>query len=366
LRFRGGYNRAERTPNIAELYTTTTVSSQLTGVGTDPCGTTVAATLPQSNQAGNPDRLKLQQLCKDQIDAAGSAGTSTFHANPNTFVGLGGVLTFSGNPDLKSEKGDTYTAGLVFNSPFEHALLQRLTATVDWYRIKITDPIDVLSGQLVLNACFNVDGTNPTYALNDPNGYCSLVKRDPSSGQIQTVTAKYVNIGALQVRGIDASFRWSAPMADLGLASVPGTLSANVSANFLTDQSQPVTVGGALFNFAGYQGASKLRTNTTLSYAWGDSRASLTWLFRKGTEGLLANNTPSATIIGYPSDSLFNLTGGTRLGPVNVTASISNLFNKKPDVGGYFAADATGGFGTFDPYGDLVGRRYSVSFTMNF
>ncbi len=34
LRVRGGYNRAERTPNIAELYTTTTVSSQLTGVGT--------------------------------------------------------------------------------------------------------------------------------------------------------------------------------------------------------------------------------------------------------------------------------------------------------------------------------------------
>ena len=36
MRVRGGYNRAERTPNIAELYTTTTVSSQLSGMGTDP------------------------------------------------------------------------------------------------------------------------------------------------------------------------------------------------------------------------------------------------------------------------------------------------------------------------------------------
>jgi outer membrane receptor protein involved in Fe transport len=51
---------------------------------------------------------------------------------------------------------------------------------------------------------------------------------------------------------------------------------------------------------------------------------------------------------------------------VNLTATISNLFNKKPDVGGYFVADQTGGFGTFDPYGDLVGRRYSVGFTMTF
>ena len=61
---------------------------------------------------------------------------------------------------------------------------------------------------------------------------------------------------------------------------------------------------------------------------------SLTWLYRKGTDGLLTNNTPSPTIAGYPSDSLFNLNGGTRLGPVDVTASISNLFNKKPDAGG--------------------------------
>ncbi len=83
------------------------------------------------------------------------------------------MLTFAGNPDLKSEKGDTYTAGLVFNSPFEHPLAQRITATVDWYKIKISDPIDVLSGQLVLNACFNVNGQNPNYDLNDPQGTAS-------------------------------------------------------------------------------------------------------------------------------------------------------------------------------------------------
>ncbi len=99
---------------------------------------------------------------------------------------------------------------------------------------------------------------------------------------------------------------------------------------------------------------------------WADNRVSLNWLYRKGTEGLLTTNVPSPTIAGYPSDSLFNLNGGTRFGPVAVSASISNLFNKKPDVGGWFVADTTGGFGTFDPYGDLVGRRYSVSLTMKF
>ena len=366
LRLRGGYNRAERTPNIAELYTTTTVSSQLSGVGTDPCLSNVAAALPQSNQINNPDRAKLQALCSAQINAWGGNNASTYHVDPNNFTQIGGVLTFAGNSNLKSEKGDTYTAGLVFNSPFEHPLAQRLTATVDWYKIKISDPIDVLSGQLIMNACYNVDGTNPNYALNDPTGYCQLIERDPASGGIRTVTAKYANIGELDVAGIDTSVRWSAPLADMGLASLPGSFSVNVSANFLTDQSQPVTVGGAIFNFAGYAGASKLRTNTGLGYLWGDNRVSLNWLYRKSTQGLLVNNTPSPTIAGYPADSLFNLNGSTRFGPVNVSASISNLLNKKPDVGGYFVADQAGGFGTFDPYGDLVGRRYSLSFTMNF
>jgi len=87
---------------------------------------------------------------------------------------------------------------------------------------------------------------------------------------------------------------------------------------------------------------------------------------RKGTGGLLTTNRPSPTLVGYPSDSLFNLSGGTRFGPVDVSLSVSNLFNKKPDAGGYFVEDETQGFGTYDPYGDLVGRRYSLGFTMSF
>ena len=46
--------------------------------------------------------------------------------------------------------------------------------------------------------------------------------------------------------------------------------------------------------------------------------------------------------------------------------SVSNLLNDKPGPAGYAFADATQGFGTFDPYADLVGRRYSLSLTMSF
>ncbi len=124
----------------------------------------------RSNHPGNPNRAQLQALCRAQIDLAGSAGTSLFHANPNDYTFASGALTFVGNPDLESEEADTWTAGLVLQSPFEHPLASRLSATIDWYKINISNPIDVVSGQLVMNACFNVDGTNPTYSLDDPQG----------------------------------------------------------------------------------------------------------------------------------------------------------------------------------------------------
>ncbi len=366
LRVRGGYNRAERTPNIAELYTTTTVSSQLSGVGNDPCRNGVTNALPtQSNTAANPNRAALLALCSAQINAWGGNNASTFHADPLAFNGAGGVLTFQGNPNLQSEEGDTWTAGVVLQSPFSNVLLQRVTATIDWYRVKIKDPIDVVSGQFIVDACFNVNGTNPTYALNDPSNYCRLIERDPSSGGIRTVNAIYDNIGELGVEGVDTTIRWGAALADMGLASMPGSLSATISANFLLNQDQPASVGGDVLNYAGYAAASKFRTNTTIGYNWDASRLSLTWLFHKGTDQLV-NNRPSPLVIGYPSGSLFNLSGGTKFGNVDLGVTINNLLDTKPKRGGYFIADETNGFGTFDPYNDLVGRRYSLSLTMSF
>lgn len=365
VRVRGGYNRAERTPNIAELYTTTTVSSQLSGVGSDPCRSDVQNTYPtQSNNANNPNRAQLQALCSAQINSWGANGQSTFHANPNTFTGAGGVLTFQGNPNLESEQGDTWTAGVVLQSPFQSVLAQNITATIDWYRAKITDPIDVVSGQLIVEACFNVNGSNPTYSLNDPTGYCKLIERDPASGGIRTINAIYDNIGELGVEGVDTTVRWAAALDDMGM-SLPGRLSATVSANFLISQDQPVTVGGEVLNYAGYVGASKLRTNTTIGYNVNDYRASVTWLFHKGTEGLNANR-PSDLVAGYPSGSLFNVNMGAKFGFLDVGVSVSNVLNTSPKRAGYFLADTTGGYGTFDPYGDLVGRRYSLSLTASF
>jgi outer membrane receptor protein involved in Fe transport len=376
IRVRGGYNRAERTPNIAELYTLPTTSSQLS-TGSDPCSTNNGATLPNSNSSLNTNAANLaalRLLCSNQINLYGGNNASNFHTNP-AFTSAPAVVTFRGDPNLKSEKGDTWTAGVVLRSPFEHALLQRTTMTIDWYSIRIKDALTVQSSQFVLNACFNQDGTaganytdgsNPTYALNDPGGYCSLIERDPVTGGVSATRTQYANIGENSVKGIDVALRWSADMSDLGLESVPGALSVNLGTNFLLEQNQPVTVGGALQDYTGYVGASKIRANTVVGYTLNQNRVSLTWLYRLGTKALGGDSRPTTLFAGYPTNNLFNLSAGRKMDNLDVSVNVSNLLNTKPGRAGYAYADAYQGFGTFDPYGDLVGRRYSLNLTLSF
>ena len=87
-----------------------------------------------------------------------------------------------------------------------------------------------------------------------------------------------------------------------------------------------------------------------MGYTWDNSRVSLTWLYHNGTEGLAATNRPTTLNAGYPSGNLFNLSGGTKIGTVDVSLNISNLFDTEPKPAGYAYADQTQGFGTYDPY----------------
>ncbi len=388
LRARGGYNRAERAPNIAELYAPPSSSSQLTGFPTDPCRTDVAnqttifppgtTNAPTTDPNGPTEeyRAQLRALCSAQIDAWGGNGASEFQANPDNFTAIAGGTQLVGNPDLKSEKGQTWTLGVVLTSPFAHPLLDRSSLTVDWYEVRIDNPIEPRTAQSVVNACFNVDGSNPGLTLEDPGGFCQLIERNPVSGSIQRISALYDNYGKAVIRGVDVALRWNASLSDMGLENAPGTLSVNIAANILADQIQALTAGGATADYAGYTGASPLAASTGVTYSWGvANRVGLTWNYRQGTRSfqtVAATATSPATVVrsttlaGYPTNNLFNLTAGTRLGPVNASFTVQNLLDSKPGRAAYDFRDPTQGLGSFDPFGDLVGRRYSVNLSVEF
>ena len=137
MRIRGGYNRAERAPNMSELYATPNGSAQFGSIPNDPCrnnpngatlsfpGPTTGSTLNNTDSTDPAFRAQLQALCSEHINQWGGNNVSEFHGDPNGWnVGGGGALVV-GNPDLKNEQGDTWTLGAALTSPFEHPLLER-------------------------------------------------------------------------------------------------------------------------------------------------------------------------------------------------------------------------------------------------
>ena len=401
VRFRGGYNRAERAPNMSELYATPTGSSNLGTIPVDPCvNSTANATIFAAPQGGGATlnntpttdpviRKKLIQLCSAQINAWGGANASDFHstydpndlvsASKNTFNIASGGLLITGNKNLQNEKGDTWTIGVALRAPFEHALLRKITSTLDWYEVRVSNPIEVMPGQgQIVNSCFNINGLNPNYDLNDPLGYCQYIERNPQTGGFERILDSYVNQGKFVLRGLDWTLNWSGNLADMGLKNAPGSVSVNLGANYLIDQIQ--RYGALAFgDYAGFGGASRIRMNTNVGYNWGANRVSVNWQYRLGTQAptnfsttASADGSSSPTLkrnlllAGYHTTNMYNLTAGHRFHGINASFSINNLFDTKPKPGGYDFRDPRHGFGSFSPYDDLVGRRFSFNVSMDF
>jgi len=386
MRVRGGYNRAERAPNMSELFATPSASAQFSAIPNDPCrnnpngatisfpGPTPGTSMNNTDTTDPATRAQLQALCSAQINAWGGNNASEFHVNQDEWNVAGGSALVVGNPNLKNERGDTWTFGIAFRSPFRRPQLQSITGTIDWYKAKVSDPIEVQQTGTIINSCFNINGLNPTYSLDDPYGFCGLIERDPVSGAILRVYNSFGNEGKLEISGIDVSLRWSSAPGTL-----PGTLSVNTNWNYLIDQIQRYGAD-RLGDYAGFSGAAKFRANTGITYMWGRGyRVTLTWNYRDSTDSpttFATTVSPTGAsgpelavnplIAGYKGVNLFNLTAGTSFGPVNASVSVSNLFDKKPRPGGYDIRDPRAGFGSFSPFDDLVGRRYSFNLSMDF
>ncbi len=139
-----------------------------------------------------------------------------------------------GNPNLIPEVAHTYTAGLVFTPTFAPGL----TATIDYYKINMSNAITSLSGSTVglQQICIASGGSSP---------YCALTVRPfPLSN---TTLANYptsfnvesLNSAKVQTEGVDVDLGYRFEMDDL-LAGLPGDVNIR---NILGLQPYLSTVG---------------------------------------------------------------------------------------------------------------------------
>ncbi|MGC1522501.1 MAG: TonB-dependent receptor, partial [Steroidobacteraceae bacterium] len=123
IRFRGGYNRAVRAPNIDELYEPPVVGA---GGTADPCWGTA------------PSLTEAQCALTHVLPAQYGHLAVNPAAQINTQVG--------GNPNLTPEIADTYTYGFVFQPTF----VPNLVASLDFFSIKIKNTITSLSSNTIV------------------------------------------------------------------------------------------------------------------------------------------------------------------------------------------------------------------------
>jgi iron complex outermembrane recepter protein len=366
--FRGGYQAATRAPNVAELFTGPT-QNVVPFPQEDPCSSSTLA--PWGNLASNPNRLKVQALCRALIgNSTSEFDTQTFNtpgrpAGPNgwtrqnpTFFPLE-IEVNTGNPDVKPETGRTWTLGTVITNPFD---IEKFTTTVDFYRIKMSDTIAPQSSITVYNNCFNFDGaSNPNYDVT--NASCKLIARDPLTGDRATVVALYKNLGTLLTQGIDLSVNWA---HNIG----PGQLSLGTSVNYLqkyeyqTSPTSPLvdargtldTAGGAALG----GGLFKWRANSNVSYGWNGLTLGLGWVHLPSVKDASAATNPTTTIKPVPSYDLFNLMASYGFDKYTIRAGIDNLLDKDPLVVGANPGVTTASNLTNTGFYDVLGRRFYV------
>jgi outer membrane receptor protein involved in Fe transport len=380
MRFRGGYQLANRAPNINELFLDAS-SQAVTMRGPDYCRSDTRET--SGNHPSNPNRAAAQALCAALIGNT----TSEFSADPSNYVGgrADGVIlqNSSGNRSLRSEEGETWTIGGVFNSPFSNVWLEDTTLSIDWYKAEIADAIATVGAQTSYDLCFNRDGqSNPAYALNDPNGVCANIVRDEISGAASVVNAQFQNLGSIETSGVDANLNWSAGLADLGLASIPGVLSLNVSASKLFEfKAQEFPTAQALENAGTLArgGMFDWRMVTTLRYAYNSWDLGLNWRYLPEVDSALAVTDPTTTTQGAGAYSIFNLTGNWNLTEtLALSGGIDNLLDTDPErvgagqvqtiatVNGGGTTVLNGSGSTSAGYYDVLGRRYFVNVKVRF
>jgi iron complex outermembrane receptor protein len=371
LRVRGGYQRANRAPNIAELFQGGTVGTVSLATG-DPCAVDTVA--PWGNVAANPARAQVQALCRAIIGNS-TSGFDTRPGGPSTYVGPFGFFAqdnaiISGNQKLESEEASTWTLGLVLQSPFDAALVRNLSVSIDFYNIEITNAIAPTDALTVYSKCFNSDGvSNPTYSLSDPGGYCALINRDAVSGDRQSVNTPFINTGGIETQGTDVDINWRASLADMGMQS-SGALRASVVMTFLdhfktqvTDTAPFLDAAGTLANGGQY----KWRAFTNLGYSFGAFDTGLTWLHLPRTDPAQKVQSPNTRILGVPSYDLFGLQAAWNVNEkLSIRGGVDNFLDKEPPVVGANPGVNNAMGSTSPGYYDVLGRRYYVGVRASF
>ena len=401
MRFRGGYQSATRSPNVAELFTPKG-GSQIQGVnGTttpDPCAwyANFPGTTPEwGNTPTNPNRLNVQILCQYLMTRDG-APASLYVPGQNSannyvytvFGNIGAPFPYTiavteGNPNLDPETAKTWTAGIVLHSPVDHPLLDRLTLSADFFIITVDGAIAVPNHNSVYQQC--VDAQYNTLVGDAPGAHtgaelaagsptCALIEREYIGGAPGTngnfgaprrFKAQTINQGGIKTKGIDIQLDWGADFADMGfLSGIPGSFSTNILVSYLDKYAESSFPGAAFIDYTGsmYNNSYDYQLLSSFNYTNGPLYVGLRWQHLPSMDPPPGSGT---AVLGVKSHDQLDLFGRWNFGErYTVRAGIDNLLNADPEIVGATTTNTARG-ATSSGY-DQIGRKFYFGLTANF
>ncbi len=353
VKFRAGYNRAVRAPNLDELYAATGVGIDGT---IDPC----AGTTPSASFAA----------CAKTGVTAAQYGHIAANSS-NQYNGLVG-----GNLALRPEKSDTITVGLV-GTP---RVIPGFRFTVDYFDVKVNNVIGQAGADLIITQCVQT---------GDPF-YCSKIVRAPGTGSLWLSTSGYIqdtlfNLGSIETKGVDFTAGYRLPLAAMGWDRFGGfDIDFNGTLlNAFTTQTFP---GGSSYDCAGLYGticdfstggapAPKFRSKTRLTWTtpWA-IQASVAWrhLDSVAVDSSSSNINLAGTVnpadAKLPAYDYFDLSANWRIRrQYTLRIGVNNLMDLQPPLVGTGHLVAVYGSGnTYPSTYDSLGRYIFMGLTAAF
>lgn len=373
LRVRAGYARSVRAPNLSNLFAS--AAETFLNALTDPCNQEGAGGIADNpNRAANCAAAGIPTTITYVTDAG---ETVTRPWNNTAGSGISGIN--SGNPDLIPEVGKSLTVGAVFEPTF----VPGFTFSVDYYDIEVENVISGLSGQQILNRCYD----DPTGIDNE---FCSAIFRRRSDNPIQDFTFdgqtsrrlsgvgtdftfgrsgagisfinQPYNFAALKVRGIDFEAAYRTRLSDSATLNLRGIVSHLIQRENFSYLTQPER-SDRLHGVLGYpRWAANFNANIDFGQADITYRASfiarqtlMSWETQFTHQGRGPTNPDARPFTHYPDVVYHNLRFGFQANEnFRFYTGVDNVLNQLPpyelsgkedgapysNVGRYFYAGA--------------------------
>lgn len=322
FRFRALVARAVRAPNVGELFSP---GSEGFVTVDDPCDEGFINT-------GSGRRV---------ANCAALGVPANFVSNART---INIRSSTSGNPNLTVETANTLTLGGVITPRF----LNNFSATIDYYRIKISDAINTFSAQDILNNCVDLSSIN--------NAFCQSITRS-ATGDIELVRQEDINVSELVREGVDLELRYGRDYGRFGALTLDGLLSRTLTA---TTVVAPGTLTGSdVIDFNGEYSYPKWKGRFTATWQRRsvDLTATLLWQSKMQRDVQPPDPEDNRATTNTGNYFLLNLQGGVQVSQqVRVFFGIDNVFDRLPPdlpdvrIGGassYAGADAFSNVGRY-------------------